>query len=214
VLRRRLVDDLADLRAPGEEDEVPVLVEQRRGFRDRTLDHRYRAGVHVPGDQLGDQCRGGDAHLRWLDHGGVPGRKGRGERAKGQHQRLVPRADDQGDAQRVAADPDVPGFQQQRRGLALGPHPVVQVLEGVLGLLDAEPDVHQIGIGIVAPQILMERGEEPSAVFLQQGFQGFQLLAPPSGRPGGAGTEVLALFGNEACVISVSHGVFLPASGR
>jgi hypothetical protein len=27
VLRRRLVDDLADLRAAGEEDEVPVLVE-------------------------------------------------------------------------------------------------------------------------------------------------------------------------------------------
>jgi hypothetical protein len=57
VLRRRLVDDLADLRAAGEEDEIPVLVEQGRRFRDRALDHRYRVGVHVPGNQLGDHRR-------------------------------------------------------------------------------------------------------------------------------------------------------------
>jgi hypothetical protein len=56
VLRRRLVDDLADLRAAGEEDEVPMLLEQGRRFRDRALDHRYRVAVHIPGNQLGDQC--------------------------------------------------------------------------------------------------------------------------------------------------------------
>ena len=106
------------------------------------------------------------------------------------------------------------GFEEQWRGLALGLQPVVQVLEGVLGLFDAEPDVHQIRVGVIAADILVERGEEASAVFLQQGLQGFQLLAPPRDRPGGSGMEVLALTGNKACVISVRHSVFLPAIGR
>jgi hypothetical protein len=86
----------------------------------------------------------------------------------------------------------------------LGLHPVMHVPEGELGLLDAEPDVHEVGVNVIAAQVLVERGEEAIAVFLQQGLQGFQLLAPPFDRPGGSGMEVLALTGNQVCVISAA----------
>ena len=39
MFRRGLMDDLADVRAAGEEDQVSVLIEQRGCLGDRALDH-------------------------------------------------------------------------------------------------------------------------------------------------------------------------------
>jgi hypothetical protein len=82
----------------------------------------------------------------------------------------------------------------------------MHVFERVLGLLDAEPDVHEVGVDVIAAEVLVQRGEEAIAVVCEQGLHGFQLLPPPFDRPGGSGMEVLALTGDEICVINVRHG--------
>jgi hypothetical protein len=76
------------------------------------------------------------------------------------------------------------------------------------------PDVHQVGVDVIAAQVLAQRGKEAIAVVSEQGLQGFQLLAPLLGRTGGSGMEVLPLVGNEVGVISIRQGLFLPAGGR
>ena len=82
-------------------------------------------------------------------------RRDRGhQRREREHVRLVPGADDQRHAERVAADPDVAGLHQQRRVHPFWSHPAVQMLQRIVGLADVVVDVHQVGVGPVAAQVV------------------------------------------------------------
>jgi NADH dehydrogenase len=58
------VDDLADRRAAGEEDQVPLLVQKRGRLRDTALDDGDRLGVEVLRHHLRGLCRGRHGDLR------------------------------------------------------------------------------------------------------------------------------------------------------
>ena len=190
VLRGGLVDDLADAGAPGEEDEVPVLREQRRRFGNGTLDHGERLWIEVLGHQLAEQLGRGDGDLRWLDHGGVARCYGRDEWADREHERLVPRADDQRHAERIVAHLQVPRLEQERRVGMLRLHPLVEVLQGVVDLLDVELHVHEIGVDLVTTEVLGQGVVHRLTVLGDHRPHGLELRDAPCRRSRGTREEI------------------------
>ncbi len=146
MLRGRLMHDPADRRAASEKDEVPLLLQQRGRLRHGTFDHCDRAGIKIPGHQLCRRRRAIHGDFRRLDYGGVSPGQCRGQRPKGQHERLVPGANDERHAKGITADADVTGFEHHRHRGALWFHPGFEMLQGVISFLGAVGDVHQIGI--------------------------------------------------------------------
>lgn len=80
-------------------------------------------------------------------------------------------------------------------------HPVVQVMERVLGILDVDPDVHQLRVDVVATQVVAEGLVERSTVVVEQRLDGLELLPTPLDRTSRARVEIGALVGDEACVV-------------
>ena len=62
--------------------------------------------------------------------------------------------------------------------------PVVEMLEGIVGLTNVEVDVHEVGVGLVAAQIVPEGGVHGFAAFVDHALDGVQLLDAPLKRAG------------------------------
>jgi hypothetical protein len=117
--------------------------------------------------------------------------------------------------QRLAPNADVARLEDDRRVDAFVLHPVVQMMERVLCVLDVDPDVHQLGVDVVATQIVAEGLVERSTVVVEQRLDGLELLPPPLDRTGRARVEVGALIGDQARVVRnrrvYGHGWISPA---
>ena len=156
-----------------------VLVEQRRRLRDAARDDGDGVRVEELRDHLGHHRGRRLGDLGGLHDRGVPGRDRRHQRAEREHERLVPRADDQRHPERVAAHAHVAGLQHDRRGLAPRLDPVVQVRERELGLVDVDVDVHEIGVGLVAAKVVPQRFAYRAAARFDHRLDRLQLLDPP-----------------------------------
>ena len=98
-------DLAADLGATGEQHVVESLCQQRLGRLTVSLDDDHRLGVDVSRQQVGQQGRNRRRQLGRLDDGAVAGRDRADERAEREVERVVPRADDEHDAERLVLDP-------------------------------------------------------------------------------------------------------------
>ena len=99
-------DDLAGGGVAGDRHEANRRVTRQCVADDRAptghdVEHTWRKDVRR---QVGQAKRRERSDLRRLDDRGVPGRQGRSELPDGHHQWVVPRADADGDAQRLPAD--------------------------------------------------------------------------------------------------------------
>ena len=154
VLGRGLVDDFADLGAAGEEDEVPFLLEQRGGFGRGALDNRHGAGIKIFRRQFRRRRRTGPREFGGLEHRGVAASQRRRERPEKQHERFIPRPDDQGHAVRITPHANMARLEHEGRMDALGRDPGIEMPERVVGLPDVIFDVHRVGVDDVAAQVL------------------------------------------------------------
>ena len=153
VFGRGLMDDLADLRAAREEDEVPFLLKQRAGFGDGAFDDRHGAGIKVFGRQFRRRRRTGRRKFGRLEHRGVAASQRRHERREKQHEGFVPRSDDQGHAVRIMSHANMARLEHKGRMNTFGRDPGVEMLERVVGLPDVIFDVHRVGVDDVAAQV-------------------------------------------------------------
>ena len=108
--------------------------------------------------------------------------------------------------QGIAADADVSGLEHERRMDALRFHPRVEVRERVVGFLDVVGDVHQIGVGDVAAQVLPERLAQFVVVLGEQRLDRLELCLAPCRRTGNAGQEIVALTRDERGIVGIAHG--------
>jgi hypothetical protein len=94
------------------------------------------------------------------------------------------------------------------RGMeALGLHPLIEMMERMVGLVDVEADVHETRVDLVAAQVVAECLEQRGAVVVEQRLHGLQLLSPPCHGTGRAGIEVRALPGDQVGVVGFGHVV-------
>ena len=84
-----------------------------------------------------------------------------------------------------------------------GLHPLVEVLQGVVDLLDVELHVHEVGVDLVAPQVVCQGRVHRLTVLRDHGSDGLELRDTPGDRPGAAGEEVGALTVDEVGVVEV-----------
>jgi hypothetical protein len=124
------------------------------------------------------QARQRDRVLRQLDHGAIARGEGTGELREGQVDGKVPRDDQPDHSQRLRYDP-VPGagIQQGVDTPALGFHPLLQPLDGVV---DAVGDRDHLGKQRFVPGavavVLVDGPDDGVEVFAEQPLEGQQVL--------------------------------------
>ncbi len=138
--------DLADFRTAGEEGVVKTLIEQQLGGLGLALDDGHRVGVKVLRDEPREQGRADRGVLGRFDDGAVARRDGADQRAERQVDRVVPRADDQHDAERFVLVPRPAGPRHERQAGAPAPHPGPEVSASVGRLGPDRGDVAQPGV--------------------------------------------------------------------
>ena len=116
--------DLGDGRAAGEEDVIPLQLQKRGGHRRCALDHGKRIAVQILRDESRDHFGCGRRDFRGFDHSGVSSGYRRDQRGQRQHHRIVPRADDQADAEGIETYPDLGRGQQGWRVERYWLHPL------------------------------------------------------------------------------------------
>jgi hypothetical protein len=130
-------DDLADVGGAREEDVVEALLEEGRGgvavALDARADARHDGGVDVLGEELGLQARASGGHVARLEDDGVARGDGGGHGAHGEHDGVVPRTDDEDDAQGLLLQPLGRGPREQVEPELLGGGPGGEVLDHFLG---------------------------------------------------------------------------------
>ncbi len=139
-----LVDDAADVGGARVEDVVEALLEQFGGHGDVTLDDGDGLGIHIARDQLGERLAGLAGDLGWLGDHGIARCDGRRDGEKEQLDRVVPRGDDERDAERLGHD------------VALARHVLDEEARGLVLLLLVDREVvlqHTFQLGAVVPRI-------------------------------------------------------------
>ena len=119
-----------------------------------------------------------------LEHHGVAGREGTGQRGEQQLQRIVPRADHQHDSQRGQFGPGLGRLDGERHGDRTRPQPGLEVLFQVRGFGRDKADFRQQGLGGVLAQVGAQCFGELRAALGQHPAQAAELLQPPGQRAG------------------------------
>ena len=182
-------DDPADGPVARVEDVVPVLLEQGRGLGHAALDDRDGLRVEVARDEPGQRVRRRLGHLGRLDHRGVAGGERTDERREDELDRVVPRPDDQDDAERVAPDRRPPGQLLDRDVDLLGPEPPVEVAEREVDLGPDERDLGDEALDRGLAEVAAQRVDELGLALGQQPPERPELGPAPLDGPGAAGVE-------------------------
>jgi len=151
--------------------------------------------VEVLRQELRDRVGGGRGHLRRLDDGGVPAGNRGDKWRQGEHQRVVPRPDDEAHSERVKLHLDTGGTQHGRRADRDRLHPLPQVRQRVVGLGGEELYVGQIGVGAVAAEVSPQRRVEVLGAVGHHRPQVGQLTLAPVCGTGRTSPEVVAVSG-------------------
>jgi hypothetical protein len=205
VLRGRLVNDLPDGRTPREEDEVPVLVEQRRRppVTAATASVSRNFGI-ISASTAADASETSEGFTTAMFPAAIADTSG-----PSVSMNSSPRPDDERHPERVAAHAHVTGLHHDRRGLVPRLDPVVQVRERELGLADVDVDVHEIGVGLVAAKVVPQRVAHRVAVRFDHSLDRLQLLDPPRHGPRLTHLEIPALALDKAGVVGGAHRLLL-----
>jgi hypothetical protein len=138
--------------------------------------------VEILRHQFRDRFGTGRRHLRGLDDRGIAPGDRRNERRQRQHDRIIPGADDEPDAERIEAYLGAPGRHDQRRADVQGMHPAPQVVARIGRFVGDVFHVGRISIDAVAAQILPQRRAEVVGALGHQSMEGIELsLAPFDG---------------------------------
>lgn len=138
------------------------------------------------GNRCRHQCRTARAQFRGLEHGAIAGSQGADQRHDQQLHRAVPGADDQDDPPRFPNDA-LPARNRLQPG-GLGPHPALEVVERIGGLVGADTQLHEaleFGPRYVRPHGLDHFVTPP----FQHLADRLQLPAPPVQWAGAAAVE-------------------------
>ena len=167
----------ADLAVAGVEDVIEAFLQQGRGLVDTAGDDRNRRTVEVPGDELLDQRRHRGSDLGGLQHRSVARRQCRHERSEQQLDRVVPRGDDADRAERLGPQRRLAGLERQRHPDLLRSGPRIEVLEGVIDLVDREGDLGRVRLDARLADVGDQRVDEPVLFLDEQLAEPLQLDA-------------------------------------
>jgi len=189
LLRGRFHHDAGDSPISRVEDVVEALLEERAGLFGTALDKCHAARVQVPRHEAAQQFRDMRRDLRRLQHHTVARRNRTHERGEQQLDRVVPRSNDQDDAERLAEDAGAGGLLLKRGSNLLRAHPSGQLLFREQRLALHDGDVGDARFERRLAQIGLERSQEIFCVVVHHAHDLIELALAPQGRAGLTGIE-------------------------
>ena len=151
----------ADLGAPGEEDIVEFLGQQRPAHLRAALRHADQLRREAAGQQLPQHRRRGGGVLRGLQDAAVARRQRPDEGLQREEKGVVPGGEDQHHAPGLGQREAFPGKLGQGREAALGPHPPGQMAANVAQLGQRHAHLAQIALGGGLVQVGRQSGVDP-----------------------------------------------------
>ena len=197
VLCGGLHHDAPDARTASEENAVEALGKQRGRSIRTARDERDRIAVHVLRHQRGERLGCVRCQFARLEHGAITRRKRTDQRREQKLHRIVPRRDDQGDAEWLRQDASGTGPQRPRNAGTMPAHPARKTRQGVIDFPDHVAGLGDLGLERGLGEIRCDRRNQPAFALPQKPAQRLKLFAPPRDVAGAARIEGAAQPGDE-----------------
>ena len=157
---------------------IELLGEQRSRLLDATVDECDRRCVEVLRHDLAEQRCGGGGDLGGLEHNRVAGSERWHEGREQELDRVVPRRDDQHDAERLGHDLGRTRLDRELDLHTLRGAPRVEVLEGGLDLAEYQADLGRVRLHRWLAEVDGHRAQDRLLLLGQHPLQLAQLRAP------------------------------------
>eukprot|EP00128_Syssomonas_multiformis_P010618 Colp12_sorted_trinity150504_noHs@10560 len=201
VLGSRLGNHLSDRGATSEEDVVELGFEQLTSALAISTEvgthHLHDVGIHVLGDQLSEEMSNVLGHHAGLEDHSVAGSDSAQQRKEGQHNGVVPCADDENDTERLLVDKILTREAEEAEALLFRQGPLRKILNHSVEIVEGNEKIVESCLELGAAKISLDCSNKLLLIFNKKTSKCLQLFDALRKRAGVATLKRLPHFLND-----------------